>query len=116
MISHVSDDHCWSDQLLSVVVRDLKTKLVLRQKYLSNKTCDVTGTDLNHQHDLHVVQTVQTKIVNKVRLHVKFPVINLVKQVEDEHHSAQEELLQPQHHSESHLSWIYWRLRGSLPL
>ena len=34
---------------------------------------------LNHQHDLHVVQAVQTKVINEVRLGLQLVVINLVK-------------------------------------
>ena len=43
---------------------------------------------LDHQHDLHVVQTVQAQVIYEVRLGLQLVVINLVKQVEDEHHSA----------------------------
>ena len=71
---------------------------------------------LDHQHDLHVVQTVQTQVIYEVGLGLQLVVINLVKQVEDEHHSAIGKSIFGIKVHDRYLSWIYWRLRGSAPL
>ena len=67
VVRHVLDDHARGHQPLTVIIRNLKPKLILKEEMsLLKSVCYVFKSYLNHKHDFHVIKTVKTEIIDKV--------------------------------------------------
>ena len=83
VVRHVLDDHARGHQPLTVIIRNLKPKLILKEeKNLLKGVCCVFKSYLDHKHNFHVIKTVKTKIIDKVGIRRQLGVVNFVKEIQ----------------------------------